>query len=213
MSQKDSKIKKIENDVKEYMAKYKVKPYPTAYMEKMDRREPPEMLQERYQIYREIKSFIKEEKKVGLDNREIEQECRERNFPMFYVKKALKDVEREESLELKGKNLPDEEKERISLALEISLKTLQKEDIRKINEAEKTWKIDQVKSEIEKGMYSGLSKDELTDIAVHSGIEHGVAENLVETCVDDREERWFTREETKDMENYIEEELEMTHHF
>lgn len=204
-------IKEIKEAIDQYYEKYKSVAEPTAYIEKFERREPVSAVKDRYQIHQRIKSFVRSQKENGCHEADIISRSREEQLPVYYVKKAIREIDHENELAVNNKELTLAEKRDLLLEYEVFLKMLEKEDLSSLEATKRTWKIDHIRSEIEKAMGAGFSKDELVSLAEASGIEYGMAENLVQTCVDDIEEKWFTKEEDKIMDEYAEEELEMIH--
>lgn len=204
-------LKNIQKNIEEYNQNYQVKMDPLAYMEKKERREPPEMVKERYKIYQKVKNYIRIRK--DLENeQDLRQSLMEHKVPPRYINQAIREVNLEEQRR-EEHFISEDQRERISLSLQILLESIAKEIERQKDQIERVQKLDHIRSEVEKAMQAGFSRKELTDIAVSSGIEQGVAEKLVNICVDEAEERWFARGEAREMDEYAEEELEMTHRF
>lgn len=222
------KINETKRKYAQYRETYNVQANSTAYMKRRDCREPANMIQERAKLFVDLKHAIHMGREIGLSYEDITNALNDKNINVRYIRKAIMRVKKEENLE-KEHNLDKEER---SLEREIAIEKINREfDREKEQEQEdqkrnqdqerdneftiraqlETLRKDEARYKIEKAMHEGFDQRELTAIASTVGIEQTEAKSLVEEIVDQEEERWFITGEQREMEEYAEEELEMTH--
>ena len=222
------KINETKRKYAQYRDTYKVQANATAYMEKRDCREPADMVQERAKLFVDLKHTIYMGREIGLSYEDITNELNDKNINVRYIRKAIMRVKKEENLE-KDHNLDKEER---LLEREIAIEKINREFEREKDQEQEDQKQsqtperdneftmqaqmealrrDEARYKIEKAMHEGFDQRELTAIASTVGIEQTEAKSLVEEIVDQEEERWFITGEQREMDEYAEEELEMTH--
>lgn len=212
----------VKRQYHEYADQYKVLPLPTAYMEKYDKREPESLIKKRYQMYHDLKKCMEYGlTKCDMTMEEAVEQMQDPSVPNRYIRRAKKELGKELGIEHEFGSLEknEEKEDKKPLHIKDLQKTIQEEknrlelegiDLGKLA-AEELLKQDKIRSMIEQYMKEGYEKIELVDMSEKAGIDHAIAEDLVEDIVTDDEELHFSRDERKEMEEYIEEELEMVH--
>lgn len=216
------KAQKIKEKFTQYKEDHNVMASPLAYMERYDRREPADMINERAKLFTELKHTVKHGHIEGLSFDEIAQGLKDKNIPMSYVRKSIRLIEKEEKLQSShNKDGEDRELERDIAIAKLKKDYEKKQDIKEQHDEElspserammqENLRRNEARCMIEKAMREGFDQRELFAMANEFGVESAEAKQMVEDIVDQEEERWFITGEQKEMEEYIEEELEMTH--
>lgn len=218
-----SKADDIKQQFKVYKEAHNVIATPTAFMEKFDKREPKDLINERAELYHNLKIAVRQGRQEDLFFEEIHEELKNKDVPARYIKKAIKEVTAEEQLINRHKKEELEREAAQDLLVKQTKqkigkigKQFQEENPTYENEEKRRAELDllkrnEIRSMIEYALQNGYDKEEITGMTEAAGLERSEAKQMVDEVVDEAEERWFLRSEEREIDEYIEENLEMTH--